>query len=118
MPAAVDRAPDDPDAQVQRHSIEALGFLDTDLVQGAAAARADSIRNVDQHLAALKMSRQVAEVALRRGPPVSPFPMAVLSVLLGGLGRRDLLLDVFQGELELFGIQALGQGCSALAETE
>src|SRR5687768_17666998 len=54
------------------------------------------------------MSRQVAEVAPRRGPPHASVLFGILSILPGGLGRRDLLLDVFQGELELLGIEALG----------
>ena len=36
------------------------------------------------------------------------FAVAVRSLLLRGLGRRDLLLEVFQGELELLGIETLG----------
>ena len=54
------------------------------------------------------MGRQVAEVAPGRSPPGAPVLVAVLSVLPRGLGRRDLLLEVFQGELELLGIEALG----------
>src|SRR4051812_31589521 len=54
------------------------------------------------------MSRQVAEVAPGRSPPGAPVRVAVLSLLPRGLGRRDLLLEVFQGELELFGVEALG----------
>ena len=54
------------------------------------------------------MGRQVAEVAPGRSPPGAPVLVAILSILPGGLGRRDLLLEVFQGELELLGIEALG----------
>ena len=54
------------------------------------------------------MGRQVAEVAPGRSPPGASVLFAVLSVLPRGLGRRDLLLEVFQGELELPGIEALG----------
>jgi len=107
-PAAVDRTLGDPDAQAQGHGIEALGLLDTDLVQGPAAARADAIRRLDHHLIALEMGRQVTEVAPRRSPPGAPVFFAFLSVLPGGLGCGDLLLEVFQGELERLGIEALG----------
>src|SRR4029453_7958658 len=54
------------------------------------------------------MGWQVAEVAPGRSPPGAPVRVAVLSLLPRGLGRRDLLLEIFQGELELLGIQALG----------
>jgi hypothetical protein len=54
------------------------------------------------------MGRQVPEVAPSRSPPGAPVFFAVLSVLPSGLERRDLLLDVFQGQLELLGIEALG----------
>ena len=107
-PAAVDRTLGDPDAQAQRHGIEALGLLDADRVQGAAAARAAPVLRLDHHLIALEMGRQVAEVAPGRSPPGAPVRVAVLSVLPRGLGRRDLLLEVFQGELELLGIEAFG----------
>ena len=107
-PAAVDWTLGDPDAQAQRHGIEALGLLDADLVQRPAAARADAVRRLDHHLIALEMGRQVAEVAPGRSPPGAPVPVAVRSVLPRGLGRRDVLLEVFQGELELLGIEAFG----------
>src|SRR4051794_32937332 len=107
-PAAVDRAPGDPDAQAQRHGIEALGLLDTDLVQRPAAARAAPVLRFDHHLVAFEMSRQVAEVAPGWSPPGASVHVAVLSVLPRGLGRRDLLLEVFQGELQLSGIEAFG----------
>ena len=54
------------------------------------------------------MGRQVAEVAPGRSPPGASVLFGILSILPGGLGRRDLLLEVFQGELELRGIEALG----------
>ena len=54
------------------------------------------------------MSRQVAEIAPGRSPPGAPVRVAVLSLLPRGLGRRDLLLEVFQGELQLPGIKAFG----------
>jgi len=107
-PAAVDRAPSDPDAQAQRHGIETLRFLDVDLVHRPAAARAVPVLRLDHHLIALEMSRQVAEVAPGRRPPGAPVRVAVLSLLPRGLGRRDLLIEVFQDELELLGIEALG----------
>ena len=106
--AAVDRAPGDPDAQVQGHGVQTLRFLDVDLVQGSAAARAASVLRLDHHLIALEMGRQVTEVAPSRRAPGTPVFFAVLSILPGSLDRRDLLLDVFQGELELLGIEALG----------
>ena len=107
-PAAVERAFGDPDAQAQRHGIEALGLLDTDLVQRPAAARAAPVLRLDHHLIALEMGRQMTEVAPGRSPPGAPVRVATLRALLGGLGRRDLLLEVFQGELELIGIETLG----------
>ena len=107
-PAAVDRAPGDPDAQVQGHGVQTLRFLDVDLVHGSAAARAASVLRLDHHLIALEMSRQVTEVAPSRRAPGTPAFFAVLSILPGSPDRRDLLLDVFQGELELLGIEALG----------
>ena len=54
------------------------------------------------------MGRQVTEVAPGRSPPGAPVFFAVFSVLPGSPDRRDLLFDVFQGELELLGVQALG----------
>jgi hypothetical protein len=54
------------------------------------------------------MGRQVTEVAPSRRAPETPAFFAVLSILPGSPDRRDLLLDVFQGELELLGIEALG----------
>src|SRR4029079_12106997 len=59
-------------------------------------------------LMALEMGRQVAEVAPGRSPPHASVLFDILSILPGGLGRRDLLLEVFQGELELLGIETLG----------
>ena len=82
-PAAVDRAPGDPDAQAQRHGIEALGLLDTDLVQRPAAARAAPVLRLDHHLIALEMGRQMAEVAPGRSPPGAPVLVAILSILPG-----------------------------------
>jgi hypothetical protein len=107
-PTAVDRAPGDPNTQVQGHGIQTLGFLDVDLVHGSAAARAASVLRFDHHFIAFEMGRQVAEVAPCRSPPGAPVFFAILSVLPGGLDRRDLLLEVFQGQLELLGIEALG----------
>jgi hypothetical protein len=77
-------------------------------VHRPAATRAAPVRRLDHHRIALEMGRQVAEVTPRRGPPHASVLFGILSILPGGLGRRDLLLDVFQGELELLGIQALG----------
>ena len=54
------------------------------------------------------MGRQVAEGAPGRSPPGASVLFGILSVLPGGLDRRDLLLDVFQGQLELLRVEALG----------
>jgi len=100
-PAAVDRTLGDPDAQ--RHGIEAL--LDTDLVQHPAAARAVPVLRLDHHLIAFEMGRQV--VAPGRSPPGASVLFGILSIPPGGLGGRALLLEVFQGQLELRGIEAI-----------
>jgi hypothetical protein len=74
-------------------------------VQHPAAARAVPVLRLDHHLIALEMGRQVAEVAPGRSPPGASVLFGILSIPPGG---RDLLLEVFQGQLELRGIEALG----------
>jgi hypothetical protein len=93
-------------------NIQALGLLDGDLMQRAAAARTGLVRDIDENLGALQMPGQMTEQTLSgsSAPAACVLGRAGSGLVAGRRSLGDLLLDIFQGELELLGVQALRLG--------
>jgi hypothetical protein len=102
------RAPGDPDPEAQRDHVKLLGDIFRDHVHRAAAARAALVGDVEDDLVALQMRRQVTAVALRRAACPGLRLGRGLDRLLSRGDGSDVLLEPFQGELELLGVDALG----------
>jgi hypothetical protein len=102
------RTPGDPDPEAQRDHVELLGDIFLDHVHRTAAARAALVGDVEDDLTALQMRRQVPAVALRRAACPGLRPGHGLGRFLGRGDGSGVLLEPFQGELELLGVDALG----------
>jgi hypothetical protein len=105
-PAGVAGSADHLHPQLGRHEVEHLARVLADRVQVTAAAGAGLVLDVDQHLDPRQVRRQGAQVA----PARSRRPRWIAA--LGGgflrrLGRGDGLLEVFQAQLELVGVELL-----------
>ena len=104
-PTAVARPADHLHLEPGGDDIELLGDVFADHMKRAIAARALSRLRLDHHL----LARQVR----RQGTPVAPGRGALAGRRLdprrfpGRLRRGERLLDVFQGKVQLVGIQTL-----------
>ena len=102
--AAVAWATRDQHAEGGWYDIEALGHVLADLMQGAAAARASLVLDIDDLLDPLQVCGQRAAVGLARAIT----PGLWRCRFAGSPGVTESRLDIFQAKLKLVGIELLG----------
>ena len=112
-PTDVFPAANDQDAEPGRHDVEPLADVLADLVHRAGAARAGG-GDIDRHFDARQVRRQGAAIDLvtrrrRLGPSHR------LSVFFLGLDGGDALLDAFERQGQLIGIEPLRAPTEAMA---
>jgi hypothetical protein len=99
--------------QLRRHDVQPLGDVLADPVQGAAAARAGLVLDVDDGLDPGQMRRQRSAVGSPPGRALGPGGRR--RSFRPGLAGGDLLLDILQAQVQLIGVQGLGAAAEAMA---
>ena len=90
---------------LRRDHVEPLGGILADHMHRRAAARAIGVFGRNRHMNARQMGgKRATAAAALLGARVPPY--RVLFVL-GGFGRRDGLLDIFERQIELIRIELL-----------
>jgi hypothetical protein len=128
-PATIDGAVGGDYPQPHRHRVELLGDIVADFVQLAAATRAGLVLEVDQAFDPLQVGRQMTTIALACGTfGLGGSGAGLVGAVAGGSrwrrcrvgdrgsGGRQVLLGVFQRQLELLRINLLGGAAEAGAQ--
>ena len=110
--ASVFRPVDHQHAELQRNHIEPLGNILADRVERARATGTASIFNIDHHVDTRQMFGQGPAVDLALASR-SALPWCRDALFLG-FGRGNTLLEIFQAERQLIGIELLRPPAEAM----
>ena len=99
------------DPELGRHDVEHFPDILAHGVKRAATARAGLVLDIDRDIDPGQIDRQGASIAPRfGGPGLARRLFRGRGGLAGGLGRADGLLQVFESQLQLVGVELFGTG--------